>query len=274
MGRTRRLSVLVAMLVMLGLVPTWAAPAVAVSTSVVISEVYGGGGNAGATFTNDFIELYNLSASPVDLTGWSVQYASSAGTTWADHAASGTIAPRWSVPDPAGQAAECRWHDPLPDSECHRHYRDEWHRGQSRLGQLDHGTDRRWLPFAISVVDFVGYGTAANCSETAPTGTLSNTTSAARSNPAVDTDNNSTDFAVGAPTPQNAGDTAPTVSATSPVNGSTDIAVASDVTITFNEPVNVTGTWFGISCTRERSSHCHCHRWTHHLHPQPRRRLR
>ena len=42
----------------------------------MISEVYGGGGNAGATLKRDFIELYNKSAAPVDLAGWSVQYAS------------------------------------------------------------------------------------------------------------------------------------------------------------------------------------------------------
>ena len=30
-----------------------------VMTDVVISQVYGGGGNAGATLTNDFIELFN-----------------------------------------------------------------------------------------------------------------------------------------------------------------------------------------------------------------------
>src|SRR5207253_9573641 len=42
----------------------------------------GGGGNAGATFKNDFIELYNRVAAPVDLTGWSVQYAATAGTFW------------------------------------------------------------------------------------------------------------------------------------------------------------------------------------------------
>ncbi len=29
------------------------------ATSVLISEVYGGGGNSGATYTNDFIELTN-----------------------------------------------------------------------------------------------------------------------------------------------------------------------------------------------------------------------
>ena len=32
---------------------------------------------------NDFIELYNRGAAPVDLTGWSVQYASAAGTSLA-----------------------------------------------------------------------------------------------------------------------------------------------------------------------------------------------
>jgi uncharacterized protein len=41
---------------------------------VVISKVYGGGGNAGATYTNDFIELFNASASAVTIDGWSVQY--------------------------------------------------------------------------------------------------------------------------------------------------------------------------------------------------------
>ncbi len=52
----------------------------AVSTSVVVSQVYGGGGNTGAQYTNDFIELFNLGTSPVSLAGWSVQYTSATGT--------------------------------------------------------------------------------------------------------------------------------------------------------------------------------------------------
>ncbi|HEX7295583.1 MAG TPA: lamin tail domain-containing protein, partial [Pyrinomonadaceae bacterium] len=44
--------------------------------SVVISQVYGGGGNTGATLKNDFVELINHSAAPIDLSGWSVQIAS------------------------------------------------------------------------------------------------------------------------------------------------------------------------------------------------------
>jgi len=52
---------------------------------VVISEVYGSGGNSGAVYQNDYVELYNPTYSAVPLSGWSVQYASATGTTW--HAA-------------------------------------------------------------------------------------------------------------------------------------------------------------------------------------------
>ena len=65
----------------------------AVSTSVVISQVYGGGGNSGATYKNDFIELYNLGSTPVDVTGWSVQYGAATGSTWAKTLLAGTIQP-------------------------------------------------------------------------------------------------------------------------------------------------------------------------------------
>src|SRR5688572_22802531 len=63
----------------------------AVSPNVVISQVYGGGGNAGATLKNDFIELFNRSNAPVTVDGWSVQYGSSGGTTWTATPLAGTI---------------------------------------------------------------------------------------------------------------------------------------------------------------------------------------
>ncbi|HTH32420.1 MAG TPA: lamin tail domain-containing protein, partial [Lacibacter sp.] len=53
------------------------------SSQVVISQVYGGGGNTGATYTHDFIELFNRGTNSVSLNGWSVQYASATGTSWA-----------------------------------------------------------------------------------------------------------------------------------------------------------------------------------------------
>jgi hypothetical protein len=46
---------------------------------VVISQVYGSGGNAGATYNADFVELHNRGTTTVNIGGWSIQYASSAG---------------------------------------------------------------------------------------------------------------------------------------------------------------------------------------------------
>ena len=59
---------------------------------MVISQVYGGGGNSGATLKNDFIELFNRSTEPLSLAGWSVQYASTAGVFSQKTDLSGTIA--------------------------------------------------------------------------------------------------------------------------------------------------------------------------------------
>ena len=49
-------------------------------TGLVISEVYGGGGNTGATYTNDFIELYNPTSAAISVEGKSVQYRAANGT--------------------------------------------------------------------------------------------------------------------------------------------------------------------------------------------------
>src|SRR5207247_2642823 len=46
-------------------------------TTVKISQIYGGGGNSGSTYTNDFVELFNQGPNPIDLSGWSIQYGSS-----------------------------------------------------------------------------------------------------------------------------------------------------------------------------------------------------
>ena len=90
MPALRRLIALAALLTYVALSP---APVAGISSGVVISQVYGGGGNAGATYRNDFIELHNRGGSAVDVTGWSVQYASSAGTSWAVTTLTGTLAP-------------------------------------------------------------------------------------------------------------------------------------------------------------------------------------
>ena len=59
--------------------------------SIVISEIFAAGGNSGAPYTNDYVELFNRGSSTVSLTGWNLQYSSSTGTTWASTALSGSI---------------------------------------------------------------------------------------------------------------------------------------------------------------------------------------
>ena len=72
----------------------FAPSASAASPDVVISQAYGGGGNTGATLRNDFIELFNRGSTPVDLSTWSVQYNSAAGTgAWQVTTLTGTLAP-------------------------------------------------------------------------------------------------------------------------------------------------------------------------------------
>src|SRR5260370_19501709 len=63
------------------------------SPGIVISQVYGGGGNSGATLRNDFVELFNRGTSAITITGWSIQYASASGSSWDRSLLSGVIQP-------------------------------------------------------------------------------------------------------------------------------------------------------------------------------------
>jgi predicted extracellular nuclease len=245
----------VLLVALLGL-PPLGQRAEAVSTTVVISQVYGGGGNVGATYTNDFIELFNRGSTTASLNGWSVQYASSAGTTWQrTDLTNVTLSPGqyYLVQESQGAGGTT----PLPTPDAMGTIAMSATAGKVALVNTTTLLTGSGCPFAASVVDLVGYGTAANCSETAPTPTLSNTTAALRGDGGcTETDNNSTDFATGAPTPRNTaspldpcgGDDPPAVSSTNPADNATGVPVDSNVTITFSEPVDVTGSWFSISC--------------------------
>ena len=182
-------------------------PAAAVSPDVVISEVYGGGGNSGATLTHDFIELYNRGDTPVDVSGWSVQYGSSTGTVWLRTNLSGTIQPgRWYL---VQQAAGAGGTTPLPTPDA-----SGTTAMSATAGKVALVTHQVTLTCGITcsaadgIHDLVGYG-AANMSETAPAPTLSNTTSASRDAVGTDTDDNSADFTAGTPNPQNSGSEPP-----------------------------------------------------------------
>lgn len=177
-----------------------AAPSV--TAPVVINEVYGGGGNAGAAFNRDFIELVNKTTAAVDLSTWSVQYASAAGTSWSTKtnltgsipaggriivggASGATGAPITADIDGAinlsgsqGKVALVDNQTALPGTTC-----------------TDACSD---LP---QVVDFVGYGAANDWAGTAAAPGTSNATSVSRNSTSTNTANNVADFTAGTPTP-------------------------------------------------------------------------
>ena len=64
-------------------------------------------------------------------------------------------------------------------------------------------------------------------------------------------------------------DAAPEVSSSYPTNGATGIPLTADLSVTFSEPVNVTGAWYNLTCSIQWFSHCGCgHNGQPHLHDQ------
>jgi endonuclease G len=98
----------------------------------------------------------------------------------------------------------------------------------------------------------VGYGTSANCAETANAPAPSNTTAIFRANNgATDTDNNSSDFVAGVPNPRRTApivEIGPAVFSSDPRNNGINAPRDDSITINFTEPVDVVGSWFNISC--------------------------
>ena len=157
---------------------------------VVISQVYGGGGNTGATWRNDFIELFNRGEAGVDLTGWRVEYGPAAAESWEGAALSGSLEPGQYYLVQQSQGAGGTMALPAPDA------------AGAILMSATSGKVRV-VNAAGGVADLVGYGTA-NLAEGAATPALSNTTAALRrGGGCLDTDNNSADFSIGAPNPRN-----------------------------------------------------------------------
>lgn len=168
--------------------------------ALVISQVYGGGGNSGALHTNDFIEIFNNSALSIDLNGLSLQYASAAGSTWQKTDLSGLLDPYqyYLVQEAAGAGGSLAL--PTPDAVGSIALSAT----SGKVALVDGNTQLTGTCPNALILDFVGYGTA-NCFEgAAGAPALSNTQAAMRLLAGLtDTDDNSLDFALAAPTPRN-----------------------------------------------------------------------
>ena len=238
---------------MMGLVALVVAPVSswAASTTVVISQVYGRGGASGAPFLNDFIELHNVSCAPVNIAGWSVQYAAS-GTNWSKTVISGTnIITGTIIPaggyyliqeDPGAGPAPAL---PPPDAVGSLSMANT----AGKVVLVNNNTtisSSVTCPSGTTIIDIVGYG-AANCFEgagPAPVNAIP-TSQQRKSNGCTDTDNNAADFVVSAVNPRNSASApvicgaVPTISCPGSITQSTDPGVCT-ASVTFITPT--TGT--------------------------------
>jgi len=221
------------------------------SSDVVVSQLYAGGGNSGATYANDYVELLNRGSSAVDLTGWSVQYATAAGTSWQVTALAGSIQPGHYYLVQLASSAAVGAPLPAPDAT-----------GTSNLaasgGKVALVRDATALTCGATagscsanplVADLLGYGAASDYEGTGPAAALTSTTADLRAGAGcVDSDANAADFASGPPTPRNTATaaascgTAPPPSASASAAAGVELDVASVVSISLDRPTLSFGT--------------------------------
>ncbi|MFN2532412.1 MAG: lamin tail domain-containing protein [Pyrinomonadaceae bacterium] len=169
----------------------------------MISQLYGGGGNSAAPLRNDFIELFNSGTTTVNLAGWSVQYSSASGSTWAV-----TALPQLSlVPGQhclIQQASSGSNGVALPAADAIGTIGMAATAGKVALVRTSTALAGS-CPVSGDIVDFVGYGTNASCFRgIARAPAPGNSTAIIRAgNGCSDTQNNASDFAVGPPVPRN-----------------------------------------------------------------------
>src|SRR5215475_1439577 len=215
------------------------------SGSIVVGEIFAAGGNSGAAYTNDYVELFNRGAGAVAIDGWTLQYASAASTSWQSTALTGTIPAggRYLVQLASGGTNGAAL--PAPDAT-----------GTSNLAvtggkvavvdnatALSCGASAGSCASTTSIEDLVGYGSAADYEGSAAAPAGSATTAIARAaGGCTDTDSNAADFATAAPGPQNSSSPASACSAPPPPpNGPTasagvDVDVQPLISIALDHP--------------------------------------
>ncbi len=184
-------------------------PVRAASFSIVISQVYGGGGNADAPYNADFVELFNAGAATRSLNGWSVQYAAAGSIAWANgnkvDLPNIELAPGQYFLIQMSALGENGAALPVPDASGAVQISNT--DGKIALVASTALLTGAGCPFSSEIIDFVAYGSDTNCSETAAAPAASNANAIARAQAGcIDSDNNRSDFSTAAPHPRNTND--------------------------------------------------------------------
>ena len=221
------------LLVLIAVALTAGAGHAASSSPVVVSQVYAGGGNTGATYQNDFVELLNRSTAAVDLGGWTVQYATAAGTSWSTATLTGTLAPGHYYLVQFASAGAIGAIVPAPDALGTTNLAASG--GKVALVRsataLTCGATAGSCSSATGLADLVGYGSATDF-EGAAAPALDATHAALRdSGGCTDTDSNAADFGAAAPAPRNTSAAAASCSVTPPTGATASQGVAVDADV-------------------------------------------
>jgi len=202
------------------------------STTVVISQVYSGGGTgtAGVLYKYDYVELHNVSAVTQDISNFSLQYGSATGNIGSSASQIYGFQANSSIPAGAyllvqlGAAGAAGADLPVLPDLISANLNLGGAGGKVALCNVLTGlgcgatAGPCTLP-STSIIDIVSWGTGNNAEGGANVGTLSITTGAVRKvNGCQDTDNNLTDFdVVSNPVPRNASSTVNVCGAIGPI---------------------------------------------------------
>jgi len=216
----------------------------AAAGTVVVSQVFAGGGNSGAPYANDFVELLNRSSSAVDVTGWTVQYAPATSTSWQATTLSGSIQPGHYYLVQLASSASVGASLPAPDATGTTNLANTG--GKVALVRdgtaLTCGATAGSCAADTSVADLVGYGGASDYEGSAPASALSATTALVRdANGCSDSGANDADFATAAPSPRNTSSAAASCSGSTPptsasAGATVDIDVQPVISIALERP--------------------------------------
>ena len=209
---------------------------------VRISQIYGAGGNSGAAYKYDYVEIYNAGTNTVSLSGYSIQFASSTGTSWSVINLSGNIQAKayFLIASTAGTTGAS-----IPTADVTGALSLAAAAGKVALVSNTTALSGGNPVGGANVVDLVGFGTGTTGYEGTGPATAPSTTNATfrKNNGETDSNDNAADFTAAAANPRNSATAGNPSIATSAISLNQFSAIAGSA----SDPQSFTVLGFGLS---------------------------